>query len=93
MNEDEASIMLAGFFEGRGADGVPRRFTAWEAAIIAKALRASPSEAEERDAARYRWLRNDWTDDSRTLTDLYRGELLDKFVDAARSRSEGKGNG
>jgi hypothetical protein len=52
-----------------------------------EALRASPPEAEERDAARYRWLRNDWTDDSRTLTDLYRGELLDKFVDAARSRS------
>jgi len=58
---------------------------AWDAAI-----RASPSEAVERDAARYRWLRENIRDGN-VWRPVNQPELFDAAIDAALSRSAVEG--
>ena len=58
------------------------------------ALRASPSEAVERDAARYRWLRSaGWFDDaimeSEHMNELF-PETIDRAIDDALDKGRSK---
>ena len=74
-------------------DGAKLYLAEHEWKMVITALRASPSEAVERDAARYRWLRNQhdafWVRfraDDGLECDLF-GHDLDAAIDAAPSRS------
>ena len=75
-------------------DGAKLYLAEHEWKMVITALRASPPEAVERDAARYRWLRSaGWFDDaimeSEHMNELF-PETIDRAIDAALSRSEEK---
>ena len=94
----EALAMLNNMFESY--DGRPveqailtrRDYAALVQALTARTTYASPSEAVERDAARYRWLRDQWLGHLLKLFDTTDTSDvgLDYAIDAALSRSEEK---